>query len=197
MDRDELMSEVARDPVVAEHYTGFQVQRTQLVKLQQDLLVHVSYRMRDKVYWTKQKVNIKRGETLVSDGTQSARTRCGNRISVLAQEPTLPEEPPTESFEMPIIPEEVPSALEIADTFPLPVGTPQTFMFPPVAFQTPAYISYPPGRPRFDWPYRPPSGKITPFDGDGGDSGVPEPGSLILLGSGLALGILLYRRRSQ
>jgi hypothetical protein len=186
--RQELLEELAHDGVAAEHYSNFQARRAQVVRLEKDLSAHLSYRLRNKVYWTAKKINLKRGETLITDGTDFARTRCGNRISVLAQEPTSPEEPTAESFELPIVPEEAPSRLETAE-FPLPAaGRLQVAEFP----------VYPPERPRFDWPYRPVR-ELPPstysFPPPESPTVVPEPGSLTLLGSGLAIGYFLMRRR--
>jgi hypothetical protein len=187
LNRQELLEELAHDGVAAAHYSDFQAWRARVVRLEKDLSAHLSYRLRNKVYWTAKKINLKRGEALITDGTDFARTRCGNRISVLAQEPTSPEEPTAESFELPIVPEEAPSRLETAE-FPLPEGRLQFAEFP----------VYPPERPRFDWPYRP-LRKVPPstywFPPPENPTVVPEPGSLTLLGSGLAIGYFLMRRR--
>ncbi len=50
-------------------------------------LVYVSYRIGNKVFWTKHKLALRKGEAMLSDGTNMARTRCGNRISVLPVRP--------------------------------------------------------------------------------------------------------------
>lgn len=83
------------DPVVAEHYADFgeDIRATQL---SHDQLVYVSYRKAEKVYWTKTKHLVCKGEAVVTDGKNIARSRCGNRLS---KTPKLPHDKtePTET----------------------------------------------------------------------------------------------------
>lgn len=76
----ELTSAVMHDPVVAGHYSDFDIARAKLVRLDHDEVVHVSYRMNNMIYWTKRTYLLHKGEMLVSDGKHQARTRCGNRV---------------------------------------------------------------------------------------------------------------------
>lgn len=112
--REELAAIITSDPVVAKHYAGFAVQRARIVRLEEAQFAHVSYRIRNNVYWTAKTVKISKGETLITDGQNSARTRCGNKVSVLPQEPISPEEPPIETFEIPIIAAAEPPPLDLA-----------------------------------------------------------------------------------
>ena len=100
--RAELISHIADDPVVAAHYANFDIDQAKFIKSEETQFVHVSYRLRDKIFWTAKTVAIPKGETLISDGRSIARTRCGNKVSVLAQEPIAAEEPPVETFAIPI-----------------------------------------------------------------------------------------------
>jgi hypothetical protein len=84
---------MAKDPVVAAHYAGFQVARTHIVRLDHDRAAYVSYRLGNVVFWTKHRVIIPAGESLLTDGESMARTRCGNRLSVSPEAPVSPEEP--------------------------------------------------------------------------------------------------------
>ena len=70
-----------RDAVVRAHYSDFNVDHVSLVRLTDDRLEYVSYRVKNQVYWTKKKLRIPRGELLLTDGVQYARARCGNRLS--------------------------------------------------------------------------------------------------------------------
>jgi hypothetical protein len=101
--REELASSIASDPVVARHFAKFVVSQANIVRLEEAQFVHVSYRIRKNVFWTAKTVKIPKGETLITDGENSARTRCGNMVSVLPQVPISQEEPPVETFEFPII----------------------------------------------------------------------------------------------
>jgi hypothetical protein len=92
----ELASAVQRDPVVMAHYADFNVAAARLLRLEQSRLVHVSYRIGDKIYWTKKKVRLAMGESLLSDGKHLTRTRCGNRIADEPEGPVLDNEPAPE-----------------------------------------------------------------------------------------------------
>jgi hypothetical protein len=80
---EQLQKTMQRDPVVAEHFRGFDFQRAHLVQVSETQSMHVAYRLGDKVYWTRKKVTLHPGETLISDGKITARTRCGNRIAAV------------------------------------------------------------------------------------------------------------------
>jgi len=101
--RAELVKEVSSDPVVAAHYAGFNTAQARMVRTRDAKPVYVSYRVDNKVFWTAKTVRLPQGEELVTDGEELARARCGNRISANPRQPTLPVEPPSESFETPIV----------------------------------------------------------------------------------------------
>jgi hypothetical protein len=87
---DELNRARRLDSVVRDHYADFGsnpvVQRASA-----DLFMYVSYRKSDKVYWTRTKRRIPKGEPVLSDGKHLARARCGNRLSFTPQQPLSPE----------------------------------------------------------------------------------------------------------
>jgi len=99
--REELAARISGDQVVAAHYADFKVDRASMVKAEETRFVHVSYRRGDKVYWTAKTLEIKKGETLIRDGSNAARARCGNRVSAEPQQPVSEQEPTIESFEVP------------------------------------------------------------------------------------------------
>lgn len=86
---DELRTAVARDPIVRDHYKDFDLKAARLVTLAADRYQSVSYRINDKVYWTKAKLRIPKGEVLLTDGIHFARTRCGNRLCAAAPQTTV------------------------------------------------------------------------------------------------------------
>ena len=79
---------MARDPVVAAHYVGFDLAKARFFRVQQARAVYVSYRRGDDVFWTSKKLCLAVGETLITDGHHISRTRCGNEISDLRVRPS-------------------------------------------------------------------------------------------------------------
>ena len=165
--REELAGNMAADKVVGAHYARFDVGQAQIVKAEETQFVHVAYRVRDKVFWTSKKLKIPKGEPLVTDGRNFARTRCGNRVSAAPLEPVSEEEPPIETFDVPVLAR---------------VETPE---LPETGFEMPAI-------PRIETHVPVPRPKILPyyyrplFVVRPPDVVVPEPATLSLLAVGLA-----------
>jgi len=151
------------DPVVAEHYRGFNFHRVRLILLAEDETAYVSYRIGQRVFWTSHKVALHRGEKLLTDGNITARTRCGNQVSVLPNPAVSPMEPSAAQLEQPL-----PPLLPATPLFsavppngpglaPAPTTPSHGGWFPPLiplypfGGGTPASVSYP--RPRL--PHRP------------------------------------------
>lgn len=95
----ELTAALARDPVAAAHYAGFDAAAARPVQVVHSRMAHVSYRIGDKIFWTKKPVRLALGETLLSDGEHLVRARCGNRIADQPQSPVLLNEPAAEVLE--------------------------------------------------------------------------------------------------
>ena len=100
--REELADAMARDSFVERHYSDFDVSKTRVVKLAAAKTAYVSYRLNNKVYWTKNKITLPRGEEVLSDGANYARTRCGNRISENDPGETSDLEPSPEALDTPV-----------------------------------------------------------------------------------------------
>jgi hypothetical protein len=98
-DRRELARVVVMDKVVATHYAAFETTRATVRTVDKPRAVYVSYRKGDKVYWTAKKLQLARGETLLSDGQNEIRTRCGNRISDVPQLPVEAQGPSEEELD--------------------------------------------------------------------------------------------------
>lgn len=101
--KQQLAKELATDPVVARHYADFDLQKFRFVRLRRGREAYVSYRLGNHIYWTSKKIPLYAGETLVTDGTNLARARCGNRISDVPRQPTSPRQPPLLSLSLPIL----------------------------------------------------------------------------------------------
>lgn len=100
----ELRWAAEHDPVVAAHYAGFDYDHARVVKLVLARTAYVSYRIGNKVYWTRHRVSLKKGETVITDGKMTARGRCANRVEEMPQQATSESEPPAEKFDEPIQP---------------------------------------------------------------------------------------------
>ena len=179
-DASELRSAAAKDPVVAEHYSDFRIARAHTIRLDRPTAMFVSYRMNNRVFWTRNRMTIPAGETLISDGESYARVRCGNRLSPVAALPVAIADPPAEKLDTPdfippllanLMPGEEFGAFPLPNTLsgplaPMPGGSIASGV-PPVGF--PPIL--PPGT-------IPPVGTIvTPPP----PVATPEPGALTLL----------------
>lgn len=94
--RDELVKALARDSVAGAHYSDFNVSEARVITLESDHSYYVSYRIGDRVYWTRRLITLHKGEKLLTDGIHFARARCGNRLMERATEPSLPSDEPGE-----------------------------------------------------------------------------------------------------
>ncbi len=203
----ELRNAVAHDGVVLRHYADFDLSRARIIRLDRDREMYVSYRLGDHVYWTKKKLKLRKGESVITDGNHEARTRCGNRLSDTPSEPVSPIEPPTEALEA------APDPALFVETRP-----PFNFQLPPSVTPTnppgggivpPVYpIIFTPGAPGGT----PPSAPVgTPPGAPGGGTpfrgpllpdppppvATPEPGTLILLATGLGVFAVIRKARKD
>lgn len=85
--RDDVVRVMTTDKVVADHYAPFQVDKARVTTVTKPRAVYVSYRKGDKVFWTAGKHTLAAGETLLTDGNNEIRGRCGNRVSDVAMLP--------------------------------------------------------------------------------------------------------------
>ncbi len=118
-DAKELKWAAEHDPVVAAHYAGFDYRHARIEVLKATLAAYVSYRIGNKVYWMRHPISLKKGETVITDGKITARSRCGNRVEEVPQQATSSSEPPAAKFEEPMHP-----------------GTGTAFVAPPTPFQS-------------------------------------------------------------
>jgi hypothetical protein len=205
----ELVSALQRDAVAAAHYSDFRAQSAQVVRLPSARQVYVSYRVGNHVYWTSKKLTLAAGETVLSDGTHMARTRCGNRISEVPG-PSSPAEPPKEALNTPVFRYPADGPTDTPPAAPIWSDTTTPFL---LALNGPAITG-----PRSNSPFVPPI-PISPCCGvPAGPSGsspgpgasplpqppptgtppvsTPEPQSILLLALGLSvlLVVSLFRR---
>lgn len=108
------------DRVVHDHYADFDLRSARLVQLTEERYQYVSYRFHDRVFWTRNKLRIPKGEVLLTDGRNFARTRCGNRISSRMHAPTAAKQPSIRVLSMPPFrPEMLGRELEAAPAPPI------------------------------------------------------------------------------
>ena len=119
---EEMKQKMKADPVVARHYEGLNPDRMRPVRQAADQSYYVSYRVGNQVFWTSRKVALKKGETVLTDGEEWVRGRCGNRMSLMARYPSLPAvEPPPAVFDEPLTLEmaQEPAGVALSQALPL------------------------------------------------------------------------------
>lgn len=194
----ELRSAVAHDAIVARHYADFDLKKTRVTRLSAAQALFVSYRVGNQIFWTKNRMTLPAGETVLTDGAHMARTRCGNRVSQLPGEPVLKAEPSPEAMEVPagagplavpVAPAEMPLARPSTTGIVVPETPTGSIFIPPVPPIFPLGGSpFPPGIPSSPTPpgIPPPPPPIA----------TPEPPGLLMLTASLAC-IWLFRRKSR
>jgi PEP-CTERM motif len=212
-DARELKWVAEHDPVVAAHYAGFDYDHARVVQLVLARTVYLSYRIGNQVYWTRHRVTLKKGEKLLTDGKITGRTRCANRVEEVPQQATSSSEPPAAKFEEPVRPgtavENPPVQFQSALSTRPGVGMGP---LPPLSIYTPIQgggwvpIAPPPLPVGVCGPVKKkqPSGELTKrkspgpcSPGSGGGGTVPEPGTWLLVASGLGAMYWQLRRRSS
>ena len=206
---EELQNVAAHDPAVAQHYSGFSYKQARVVEVSEPKLVYLSYRRGDRIYWSRKQAKLHVGEKLLSDGHITARTRCGNQVSVLPQANTSPNEPTMAELDRPdavasgaeqLFPNNLSTELMPLDPG-MPLGSlpgnafsggppPGVFMPPPIGggggpVTTPIGGGCPPNKTdnSKDCQHNPPPPPPP----------VPEPGTMVLMASGTAALIARYR----
>jgi hypothetical protein len=206
-DARELKWAADHDPVVASHYAGFDYDHARVVRLVLARTVYVSYRIGNKVYWTRHRVTLKKGETVITDGKMTARSRCANRVEEIPQQATSSSEPAATKFEEPVHPATgtafanppVPfeSALLNRPALPGLGPAPPLSLYDPFGGGTWVPISPPPlpgvcgvGKKKNGSGATPVAtgkkGKGNPCGSGTGGGEVPEPATWLLVASGLA-----------
>jgi len=102
--REAARQAVDRDPIVEEHYRAVRVANLRSEQLTKAKSAYVSYRKGDTIYWTRNPVLLKAGETVLTDGESMIRGRCGNMVSETPRTPVAPVhlEPPPPAMEVPV-----------------------------------------------------------------------------------------------
>jgi hypothetical protein len=205
---EDLRQVSEHDRLVGGHYAEFDFRKARIVELDQPKLVYLSYRMGDRIFWTKKQVSLRRGERLITDGRITARTRCANQVSEKAQPAVSAAEPPASAFEMPFdgtaaqipFPGDLnallaapggsgmgpaPPTVQSASNAPFPGGIVPAIYAPPTPSQgcPPGEVNGAGKAARKPCHHKPPP------------PAVPEPATLVLVSSGLA-GIYWRHRKS-
>lgn len=213
-DPDDLQRATQHDFVVWQHYARFQYEHARLVRATEAREVYLSYRLRDRIFWTRKKVRLHVGELLLTDGKITARARCGNQVSETPKPEVSEEEPAEDVLDKPVA-ELMPPPLPIRSSLlppsltgadPVSPQGPQLFtggfVFPYVPYGVPI----PPGlcesaaQEKFEE-----SHGIT--DNEKNEKPcvphrhkppvVPEPSTLVLISSGLAAVYWRYRKTGR
>jgi hypothetical protein len=196
-DVSSLREAAARDRAVSRHYAHFDYGKARMVRVTEPREVYVSYRIRDTVFWTQKRIRLKIGEMLLTDGNITARAKCGNQISETAKPDVSDQEPEEDVLDQPVALEELGPSLALRPVLAppdLPVGQP---LAPALADAG------------FSFPYVTIAGSMAPPCSTKNGNldnrchpkhkkpNTPEPASMLLLASGLALVSWRYRSRQS
>jgi hypothetical protein len=197
-DTDDLRYAALRDYVVRRHYARFNYSHAHLVRATEAREVYLSYRIRDNIFWTRRRIRLHLGELLLTDGKITARARCGNQISDTAKPDVSEEEPDQDILDRPVGEIEPMPSLSMRPLLAppdLPGGQPIApklfaggFFFPYVPLGVPLPSGFcRAGEQEVDRHCRP----------HHKPPAAPEPSTMILIGSGLALILWRYRRTGR
>ena len=165
----ELQNSASKDNIVRAHYADFDLKSARVVTLAADRFQYVSYRVKNNVYWTRTKLRIPKGEVLLTDGVNFARTRCGNRLSNVPHQQYSVPAPPTKALSLPPFSPKLLASGEVSlPPAPTLAELPETLG---LAFDLPGVAPYVPPAPPIpgntaeNWPpvyVIPPPSPITP-----------------------------------
>jgi hypothetical protein len=208
-DARELQRAAQHDPVVASHYAGFDYVNARIVRLVLARSAYVSYRVGNRVYWTRHRVRLMKGEKLITDGKITVRSRCGNRVEEVPQQATSLTEPSAAKLDEPVHPSSGTAVASPAVPFQSALlerpGVPGLGPAPPLSLYDPftngTWVPFSPaplpgvcgvGKNKNTGGNKKKKGDPC---GPVGGGEVPEPGTWLLVGSGLGLMYWLSRRR--
>lgn len=169
---EDFRKTVQNDPVLLNHFSGFNWETAKIGKQDDVTLAYVSHRKGGVIRQTKKPIRLPKGDGYITDGVRVARTYCCNDVNMTpAAGETKKDPPPIAMSPAAGVPEEwVPSE--------------PSFPFDPsdaIPFATSFPKSSPPTHPS-------PPDKPSP---------VPEPGSMFLMGTGLAVLVAALRKRNS
>jgi len=89
----EFREAIGANSQVAAHFADFDFTRARIFTLDRDSAYYVSYRLESGVFWTTERILVRCGETLVTDGASLVQARSGNRLSEVPRFPVSSLEP--------------------------------------------------------------------------------------------------------
>lgn len=170
---EELRQALDSDEVAARHYDVFERASLRIEPSPFKQPVYVSYRMGNSIYWTKHTVSLPPGETLLTDGTNYARARCGNRVALQPQAPVEAQGPAPEVLEHVETPAPETTTLEWREALLAPEVFPSFFPETPAqtAVMMPAIIGE--NQQGFGYGFLPGAGSLIPFQLQSRESTTP------------------------
>lgn len=96
---EELREALSIDGIAAGHHRAVVLDAVRVETVSAPRQVYMSYRVGDDIAWTKHRVLLPAGETILTDGVNEIRARCGNGVSDVPREPTRDPEPDPRAFD--------------------------------------------------------------------------------------------------
>lgn len=215
-DAGELRRAAEHDAVVWLHYARFQYEHARLMRATEARAVYLSYRLRNRIFWTRKKFRLHPGELLLTDGAITARTRCGNQVSETPKPEVSEEEPAEDVLDRPVaqlepiapmlpirsslLPPSLPGASPASPQGPQLFNGPYLFPYIPYGVPLPPRLCETAAQEQFEDSH----GIV---DNEKGEKPciphrhkppvVPEPSTLVLISSGLAAVYWRYRKTAD
>lgn len=176
---------VQNDSVLAVHFASFDWENAQIGRQDQETKVHVAYRKDDVIRQTSKLVKLPKGDQYITDGTHIVRTACCN--DYIVPPPVIPS---AGKNIPPVYPPEVtpsaggPPVETLTEALNLPPDFDPDYVLPIIPYERshqPPIDIHPPIVP----PPGPPS------------EPVPEPGTMLLFGSGLGALAAIFRKKRR
>lgn len=176
---------VEQDPILANHYSGFNWDNAKIGRLEESLLTFVSYRKDDIIRRTSKPVRLPKGDEYITDGIHRVRTFCCNDYSVASAPAEVSKAEPAPDME------------PVPDSGSSSFSQPDPLILAANIIDQKALLDEPAEKVTISSPMSPPTFGLYSSREAERPVVTPEPGTFWLMGCGgvAAVALVLKRRR--